>query len=81
MNFNKPSKHGHKASSINPSDAHIKLNNLLEYIDRSYFSKPQMNLLKEHVYAVCEAVSKYLEYLDNQVTRTTSAQSNRLIEA
>ena len=40
-----------------------------------------MNLLKEHVYAVCEAVSKYLEYLDNQVTRTTSAQSNRLIEA
>ena len=40
-----------------------------------------MNLLKEHVYAVCEAVLKYLEYLDNQVTRNTAAQSNRLIEA
>ena len=38
-----------------------------------------MNLLKEHVYAVCEAVSKYLEYLDNQVTRTAEAQNNRLI--
>ena len=38
-----------------------------------------MNLLKEHVYAVCETVSKYLEYLDNQVTRTAEAQNNRLI--
>ena len=40
-----------------------------------------MNLLKEHVYAVCEAFSMYLEYLFNQVTRTTEAQNNRLIEA
>ena len=39
-----------------------------------------MNLLKEHVYAVTEAVSKYLGYLDNQVTRTTEVQNNRLIE-
>ena len=28
-----------------------------------------MNLLKEHVYALCEAVTKYLEYLDNQVIK------------
>ena len=40
-----------------------------------------MNLLNEHVYAVCESVSKYLEYLDNQVTRTTEAENKRLIEA
>ena len=40
-----------------------------------------MNLLTEHVYAVSEAVSKYFEYLDNQVTRTTKVQNNRLIEA
>ena len=40
-----------------------------------------MNLLKEHVYAVGEAVLKYLEYLDNQLTSTTEAQDNRLIEA
>ena len=33
-----------------------------------------MNLLKEHVYAVCEAVSKYLEYLGNQVTTTAESQ-------
>ena len=39
-----------------------------------------MNLLKEHVYTVCEAVLKYLECLDNQLTRTTEAQDNRLIE-
>ena len=32
-----------------------------------------MNPFKERVYAVCEAVSKDLEYLDNQVTRTTEA--------
>ena len=57
------------------------MNNLLEYLDRSYFSKQHMNLLKEHVYKVCEAASKYLEYLDNQVIRPTEAQNNRLIEA
>ena len=34
-----------------------------------------MNLLKEHVYAICEAVSKYLKCLGNQVTRTTEAQN------
>ena len=34
-----------------------------------------MNLLKEHVCTVCEAVSKHLEYLDNQGTRATEAQS------
>ena len=34
-----------------------------------------MGLLKEHKYAVCEAVSKHLEYLDNQVTRATEAQN------
>ena len=73
MNFNKPSEHGHKVKPINSLDAHIKVNNLFEYLDRSYFSKSHMNLLKEHVYAVCEAVSKYLECLENQVTRTTEA--------
>ena len=62
-------------------DAHIKVDNLLEYLDRSYFSKQHMNLLKEHVYAVSKAVSEYLEYLGNQVTRTTEVQNNRLIEA
>ena len=51
------------------------MNNLLEYLDRSYFLKPHMGLLKEHKYAVCEAVSKHLEYLDNQVTRATEAQN------
>ena len=80
MNFNKPSEHRHKAKPINSTNAHIKMNDLLEYLDRSYFSKPHMNLLKEHVYAVCEAVSKYLEYLDNQVTRTTEAPNNRLLK-
>ena len=77
MNFKKSSEHGHKTKPITSTDAHIKVNNLLEYLDRSYFSRPHMNLLKEHVYAVSEAVSKYLEYLDNQVTRTTEAQNNR----
>ena len=81
MNLNKPSEPGHKAKPINSLDAHIKVNNLLEYLDQSYFSKQHMNLLKEHVHAVCEAVSKYLDYLDNQVTRTTEAQNNGLIEA
>ena len=33
MNFNKPSEHGYKAKPINSSDAHIKVNNLLEYLD------------------------------------------------
>ena len=81
MNFNNPSEHRHNAKPINSSDARIKVNNLLEYLDRLYFSKPHMNLLKEHLYTVCEAVSKYLEYLDDQLTRTTEAQNNRLIEA
>ena len=81
MNFNKASEHGRKAKPINCTDAHIKVDNLLEYLDRSYFSKQHMNLLKEHVYTVSAAVSKYLECLDNQVTRTTEAQNNRLIEA
>ena len=62
-------------------DAHIKVDNLLEYLDWSYFSKQHMNLLKEHVYAVSEAFSEYLKYLGNQVTRTTEVQNNRLIEA
>ena len=31
-NFNKPSEYGHKAKPINSSDAHIKLNNLIEYL-------------------------------------------------
>ena len=39
-----------------------------------------MNLLKEHVYKVCKAVSKYLKYLDSQVPRTAETQNNRLIE-
>ena len=34
-----------------------------------------MHLFKEHASAVCEIVSKYLEYLDNQVTRATEAQN------
>ena len=80
MNFNKPSEHGHEAQPINSTDTHIKVNNLLEYLDRSYFSKPHMNLLKEHVYALYEASSKYFEYLDNQVSRTTEAKIS-LIEA
>ena len=58
----------------------LKVNNLLQYLDRSYFLKPHMNLLKEHVYALCEASSKYFEYLDNQVSRTTEAKIS-LIEA
>ena len=40
-----------------------------------------MNLLKEHVYTVTEAFSRDLEYLGNQVSRTTEVQNNRLIEA
>ena len=39
------------------------------------------NLLKEHVYTICEPVSQYLEYLDNQVMTTTEGQNNKLIEA
>ena len=81
MNFNKPSEYEHKAKPINFSEAHTKVNNPFEYLDQSYFSKPHMNLLKEHIYTAYEAVSKYLEYLDNQVTRTTETQNNRLIEA
>ena len=81
MNFNKPSEHRHKVKPINSTDAYIKVNNSLEHLDQSYFSKPHMSLLKEHAYTVCEAVSKHLEYLDNQVTRTTEAQNNTLIEA
>ena len=73
MNFNKPSEHRNKAKPINSSDADIKVNNLFEYLDRSYFSKPHMNLLKEHVHTLCEAISKYLECLENQVTRATVA--------
>ena len=80
MNFNNPNEHGHKGQTNNSTGAHIRVNNLLEYLDRSYFSKPHINLLKEHVYRVCEAASKYLKYLDNQVTKTTEA-NNRLIEA
>ena len=66
---------------IHSTDAHIKVNDLLEHLDRSYFSKQHMNLLKEHVCALCKVVSMYLEYLDNQVTKTTEAKNNRLIEA
>ena len=64
INFNKPSEHGHKAKPINSTYANIKANDLLKYLDQLYFSKPHMNLLKEHVYALREAVSKFLEYLD-----------------
>ena len=66
---------------IHSTDAHIKVNDLLEHLDRSYFSKPHMNLLKEHVCTLCKVVSMYLEHLDNQVTKTTEAKNNRLIEA
>ena len=38
MNFNKPSELEHKAKLINSSDTHIKVNNLLEYLDRSFES-------------------------------------------
>ena len=75
MDFNKPSEHGHKAKPINSSDAHVKVNNFLKYLDRSYFLKPHMNLPKEHINTVCKAVSKYLEYIGNQVTRTSEAQN------
>ena len=81
MNSNKPSEHGHNGELINSTDAHIKVNNLLEYLHQSYLSKSHMNILKEHVYAVWKAVSNYLEYLDNEVSRTTEAQNNRLIKA
>ena len=81
MNFNKPSEHGHKAKPINSTDTHMKVDSLLEYLDRSYFLKQHKNLRTEHLYPVSAAVSKYLEYSDNQVTRTTEAQNNRLIEA
>ena len=38
-----------------------------------------MNLHKEHVYAVCEALAKYLEYLGNQVTRTEAQNKTEKI--
>ena len=34
-----------------------------------------MHLFKEQSSAVCKIVSKYVEYLDNQVTRATEAQN------
>ena len=49
-------EHGHKAKPIKSTYADVKANDWLKYLDRSYFSKPHMNLLKEHVYALCEAV-------------------------
>ena len=58
INFNKSSEHGHKAKPINSTHIHIKVNNLLEYLDQSYFPKPHMNLFKEHLYAVSKAISK-----------------------
>ena len=64
MNFNKPSE-----LERNSSDTHIKVLICLSIqIDH-------LNLFKKDVYPVCEAVSKYLEYLDNQVTRATEEQN------
>ena len=62
INLNKPSERERKTKTVNCSDARIKVNNLFEYLDRSYFSKPHVDLLKERLYAVCEAFSKYLGY-------------------
>ena len=53
---------------------HCKVNNL-EYLGQLYFSKPHLHLFKEQSSAVCKIVSKYVEYLDNQVTRATEAQN------
>ena len=36
-----------------------------------------MDLIKGRIYAVCKTVSKYLEYLDNQLTRATEAGNVR----
>ena len=79
MNFNKPSKHRHKAKTINSTDAHIKVNNLLEYLDQSYFFKTTYESTQRTCIRSMWSC-KYLEYLNNQVSRTTEAQNNRLIE-
>ena len=46
-----------------------------------YFAKPHMKLLSKHVFSVWEAVSKFLQYLKDQVARTSEVQSNIETEA
>lgn len=78
INFNKPSEPGHKAKPIKSSDASVKVNNLIEYLDLSYFSKLQVNLYKLsyiHGMEIRFWKKKYLKYLDKQVTRVTEAQN------
>ena len=68
------SPHYGKPYSPPKRGGHCRVNNL-EHLGQLYFSKPHMHLFKEHASAVCKIVSKYLEYLDNQVTRATEAQN------
>ena len=69
MNFNKASEHGRKAKPINCTDAHIKVDNLLEYLDRSYFSKQQYESTQRtciHSKRSCFKVFRMFRQLSNQ---------------
>lgn len=72
---NKLNKHGHKLKLMDSSDTRMKMNKILDSLDWLYITKPHIKVLSEQVFLLCEALSKYLKYMKDQVARTSETQN------
>ena len=64
LGFNHPQKHKHKVGTMSTVSIALKLNNLKNYVDRSYMNAAHMQKLKRDIQSVLEACSDYMDMLE-----------------
>ena len=70
LGFNDPKKHNHPVKSINIIESlKAKVIHLIIKLARKYMTQQQMRPFRELVSAVCDGVSTYSSYLENQRSR------------
>ena len=60
---------------MDSSDTRMKMNKILDFLDWLYITKPHTKVLSEQVFLLCEALSKFLKYVKDQVGRTSETQN------
>ena len=75
LGYNVPKSHDHPVKEMNIQSLNSKVTRLILQLERKYMMLSHMKPLTELVYKVCESVTSYSKYLDQQKNRNAT---NRL---
>ena len=75
LGFNDSKLHGHAVKPFNKNSLSLKITKLLTLSDRRFMRQQHMKPFVDMINQVCNSISKYIDYLDEQSIRTSESRN------